>query len=163
MQILGIDPGLDVTGWALVEGREILAAGSIKTDAKLSDYDRSEQVWRAVRDLCRTHMGPVAVEGWAYHGSTHGKAATCLPVVLGGIMAMVLAEECQLVTLRRVDVLRRWGLGGTCDKARARRALEAVLTHHERARNEHARDAAMVAYAAGMRGAISLAGGVLAR
>ena len=48
MKILGIDPGMAITGYGLIEtnGIELLASGSIQTDKKLSHSQRLLEIYR---------------------------------------------------------------------------------------------------------------------
>ena len=65
--VMGIDPGLGATGWAVVSGGvdscELLAAGAIRTDARAAMAERLLVICNRVRDLVANH-GPadVAIE-----------------------------------------------------------------------------------------------------
>ena len=49
MKILGIDPGMAIVGYALIEIKndkiELLTSGSIQTDKKLSDSKRLAEIY----------------------------------------------------------------------------------------------------------------------
>ena len=58
MRILGIDPGLLHTGWAVIESngsaRKYIASGVILPPAKLSFPERLAIIFRGVSELCET-------------------------------------------------------------------------------------------------------------
>lgn len=65
--VMGIDPGLGTTGWAIVSGEtdacDLLAAGTIRTDARADMADRLLLICNRVRELVQTHApADVAIE-----------------------------------------------------------------------------------------------------
>jgi len=62
--VLGIDPGLASTGWAVVDNKKSLVAyGCIETDKKEDFSSRLAKIHNQVRDLCRQyHIEVMAVE-----------------------------------------------------------------------------------------------------
>lgn len=58
MRILGIDPGLLHTGWAMIESngsaRKYIASGVILPNAKLTLAQRLAEIFRGVSELCET-------------------------------------------------------------------------------------------------------------
>lgn len=60
MKILGIDPGLQKTGWGVVESEgnrlHFIACGLIKTDSDLTLAQRLRQIDDGVQDVVKTHM-----------------------------------------------------------------------------------------------------------
>ena len=65
--VMGIDPGLGATGWAVVSGGiescELLAAGAIRTSARAAMAERLLAICNSIRELVLNH-GPadVAIE-----------------------------------------------------------------------------------------------------
>lgn len=60
MRILGIDPGLQKTGWGVVESEgnrlHFIACGLIKTDSDLTLAQRLRQIDDGMQDVVKTHM-----------------------------------------------------------------------------------------------------------
>ena len=60
MKILGIDPGLQKTGWGVVESEgnrlHFIACGLIKTDSDLTLAQRLRQIDDGMQDVVKTHM-----------------------------------------------------------------------------------------------------------
>lgn len=148
---LGIDPGLATCGFALLQWRTVIQAWTFRTPTTITAWERVRMVTREVARAAVAADCPVALEDWCYYGEAKGKAATLVPVVVGAIMGTLDAMRIPVATLRRSDVLGRWGLTGACGKDRSHRAVDAILQGAEQLTTEHARDAAMVAYAVGMR------------
>lgn len=57
MRILGIDPGLNITGYAVIETKEnkfkIIEAGIIRTDSKTKIEDRLNKIYRGLVSLIK--------------------------------------------------------------------------------------------------------------
>jgi len=52
MRILGIDPSLSSTGWAIIENGKVIKSGTIKTSAKDGDFiKRLDKIWLAFNFL----------------------------------------------------------------------------------------------------------------
>ncbi len=67
MIILGIDPGLAIVGWGVIEYKNThfttLAYGSIQTPTGLRTEERLLMIWRGMRELIETyHPDAMAVE-----------------------------------------------------------------------------------------------------
>lgn len=65
--VMGIDPGLGTTGWAIVSGADetcdLLAAGTIRTDPRADMADRLLIICNRVQELVREHTpADVAIE-----------------------------------------------------------------------------------------------------
>jgi len=64
MRILGIDPGLQVMGYALLDARgvrvQVIEAGVVRTDEKRPLAERLCKLYNAVRDMVR-ELGPESI------------------------------------------------------------------------------------------------------
>jgi len=95
MRVLGIDPGLRVTGYGLLEANgtraSVVEAGVVRSDEKAALPDRIRKIHLAVRDIIR-ELGPdaIAVEELYSH---YGHPATA--ILMGharGVMLLAAAE-----------------------------------------------------------------------
>lgn len=98
MKILGIDPGLGVTGYGLIElnGRKlsVLEAGVIRSDAELRIEERLSEIYKKVKSLLEETRPDVTVLEQLYshykHPTTsilmgHARGIICLAVEQNGI------------------------------------------------------------------------------
>ena len=57
MKILGIDPGIGITGYGLIEANgdnyELLTSGSIQTDKNIPCAKRLLEIYRDIKELCK--------------------------------------------------------------------------------------------------------------
>ena len=58
MRILGIDPGIGITGYSIIEAQddcyELVSCGSIQTDKSLSHQKRLAEIYRDIKQICAT-------------------------------------------------------------------------------------------------------------
>lgn len=89
MRILGIDPGLGITGYGMIEGKDfkLVEAGIIKTPSNTPIQDRLKKIFDAVSEIIEEHKPGVLVLEKIYshykHPATailmgHARAAVCL-------------------------------------------------------------------------------------
>lgn len=96
MILLGIDPGYDRCGWAVIsfEGRHVkpLAFDVIQTSKKQTKYQRFEQIYRFLEELVTTHtVEEIAVEDLFFARNVN----TALPVseVRGLIFSLAIQHK----------------------------------------------------------------------
>ena len=148
--ILGIDPGLASTGFCILDGKQ----GRCWTAKTSPDSALDARLWvigQALRQVLATSgLSLVAIEGYTYQGArTHTRAALILPRLIGYLEGIARADECEVMTIPRGEIL--WSLTGKrgSPKAMVKKALEyRKLTG---GKNEHERDALAVAYVAGLK------------
>lgn len=96
MRILGIDPGLQTTGYGIIEARnlKIIEAGVIKTAANTPIQSRLKKIFNSVSDIIREHKPAVLVLEKIYshykHPTTailmgHARAVVCLACGINGV------------------------------------------------------------------------------
>ena len=166
--ILGVDPGLKVTGWCLIRGRDVADHGSIRLP-KAFRGDRVFEMTARLHDMLTLHRRwlappdgfPLKPDLAAVERYTHqGKARAVNPAgVEVAELAREQAHECRLsgiddtVLIPRNDALRsivssRRGSKIPSEKE-ANAALEVLIG--VRLPNQHERDAAMQCWAARQR------------
>jgi len=72
LRVMGIDPGLQVTGWGIIEtgnaSPAVVEAGVVRTTGSFSLEERLNQLYSGVRELITAHQpGLVAVEDLYSH------------------------------------------------------------------------------------------------
>ena len=98
MKILGIDPGLCITGYGLIEagpkGLKLIEAGIVRTSAKEKVEARIEKIYDGIKSLVRESKPDVLVLEQLYshykHPVTsilmgHARAAVCLACGIDGV------------------------------------------------------------------------------
>lgn len=98
MKILGIDPGLDVTGYGIIETKgkslEFIDAGAINTSKKDKLPSRLLKIFNGVEQIIKRYQPQVVVIEELYshykHPTTailmgHARACACLACTLNGI------------------------------------------------------------------------------
>ncbi|MNQ36612.1 Crossover junction endodeoxyribonuclease RuvC [compost metagenome] len=67
-KILAFDPSLASTGWAVLDGREVIAMGKIVTDPKYTEMVRMDEIYKEVQALCLEYKPDVVVMEDQYMG-----------------------------------------------------------------------------------------------
>ena len=95
MRVLGIDPGLQVTGYSLLEANgaraQVVEAGVVRSDKEQPLADRVHRIYNAVRDIVRELAPDVIVVEDLYSHYKHPVTA----ILMGharGVMFLVAAE-----------------------------------------------------------------------
>lgn len=158
--ILGIDPGLRTTGIALVDisGRvpRLLAAASLRTPTGTPDHEARKTLTagllQCVSRWSQLRLAPITVVGIESYGwqgkerSTNQNAFRLSTLV--GQFEGALGYEVRTLTKRECNAAI--GRPSTCSKADVKRGLHLVFQAVV-GKNEHERDAILVAYAVGKR------------
>lgn len=96
MKILGIDPGLNVTGYAVLEktnkGLKILEAGFVETSSKEKLQKRLDKIHRSLLELIRSFKPDALVLEKLYSHYRHPVTASLLGHARG-VISLLAAEE----------------------------------------------------------------------
>lgn len=152
---LGIDPGLGVTGWAIVRGRELCDSGDIRCSKREPDLvEAIEDEVAAVLSQIGTAfpMPTVVVERYEYQGKARSSnpAGYTVAELAGSIATRAKCIGFTVLRVTRNEALGCFRVGGRASygvpsEAHANAALAALLG--VRLSNQHKRDAAMAAVA----------------
>ncbi len=62
-RVLGIDPGVSETGWAILDGQSLIASGCIRTSAKTPFPKRLREIHDSLEDILQEHRpAEIAIE-----------------------------------------------------------------------------------------------------
>ena len=90
MRILGIDPGLDITGYGLIEKRQgdlfVLEAGVIRTSHKDNLSARLENIYSEVEDIVQAHRPDMCVVEQLYSHYKHRMTAILMGHARGAVL-----------------------------------------------------------------------------
>lgn len=126
--ILGIDPGLDTTGYGLVEVRggklAIREAGVIRTTPDESLGSRIEQIYDGVRELITTfHPAAMAVE--QLHSTYEHPHTAILMGHARGVICLAAAQEAlPIASYRPTQVKKTLTGSGRATKEQMQRAIQ---------------------------------------
>ena len=148
MIVLGIDPGLANTGWAIVERRGNLcrarAYGCISTPAGEPINERLGTIFRGIREVVeRYHPTDMAIEEIFFGQNTRSAIATAQ--ARGA--ALVAGSECGLAVGEYTPMQIKQGVVGmgAADKAQVTYMVRQVLALDHDPKPDHAADALAVA------------------
>ena len=90
MKILGIDPGLDITGYGLIEKRQgdlsVLEAGVIRTSHKDNLSARLENIYSQIEDIVQAHRPDICVVEQLYSHYKHRMTAILMGHARGAVL-----------------------------------------------------------------------------
>lgn len=156
--IIGIDPGLECTGWALLNSqRQCIGYDGIKSKASDNDSDRivtiEDGLEAVVLNLLRDSNEPLvaAVEQYVFQGE-HSKNANAFRVsrLVGSIERLFRGHLLTVVGFTRGQALTAIGLRPNAKEAEAKRVIARLVKSKGGSlpSNEHSRAAYAQAWAA---------------
>ena len=90
MRILGIDPGLDITGYGLIEKKQedlsVLEAGIIRTSHKDTLSTRLKNIYSQIEDIAQTHRPDICVVEQLYSHYKHRMTAILMGHARGAVL-----------------------------------------------------------------------------
>jgi crossover junction endodeoxyribonuclease RuvC len=140
--VLGIDPGLASTGWALVarsgSALRVLASGTLKTSPRTPHAERLRSLFDGVTGVIAEHdVTGAAVESWFIHPVS--KAAMGMAEARGALLVAIANAGVEVVEYPPTEIKLAVTGSGRADKDQVR-AMVARLANHE-APSDHAADA----------------------
>ncbi len=136
LTVLGIDPGLRVTGYAVLRGRagartargvEIVDAGVIRTQQAEPLEARVREIFEGVREVLGEHaVGLVAVERlWSAYA--HPRTAILMGHARGVVLLASALAGVPVLDLSPADVKKSLTGSGRADKPQMQRAVASVF------------------------------------
>lgn len=147
-RVLGIDPGLDRTGWAVVEngtvGLFLRAAGLIHTDANLSLPKRLEQIYKEVSSVIKEQQpDDAALEAMFFLKRASTMSAT---IQTRGVILLAMSQgglNISSYPAKRVKLTLTGS--GSADKKQMQRMVQLTLKLKEVLKPDDVADAAAIA------------------
>jgi len=155
LRILGIDPGLNVTGYALVEfGRDeprIVEAGTIRTNPRARMPARAAQIHADLAEvLAEFRPDRVAVEKLYAHYK-HPRTAILMAHARGVVLLAAEQAGVSVLDLAATEVKKSLTGNGHASKQQVQRAVQAVCRLKELPQPADVADAIAIALCAGRR------------
>jgi crossover junction endodeoxyribonuclease RuvC len=131
-RILGVDPGLNITGYAVVEFASpaappvVLEAGAIRTNADGDVAERIEQIHADLREILAEHRPQrVAVEQLYAHYE-HPRTGILMAHARGVVLLAARQADCGVVHLAATRVKKSLTGNGHASKAQMQRAVQTL-------------------------------------
>jgi len=131
MKILGIDPGLQVCGYAIIEadidGEKLIEAGVFRTDGSASLERRLTQIAADTNSILgKFTPGIVAVEE-LYSHYKHPKTAILMGHARGVILQRAAAVEAEVKSFAATRIKKSLTGNGHASKMQMQRAIQSML------------------------------------
>ena len=128
MKILGIDPGLCVTGYGLIEagpkGIRLIEAGVVKTSAKEKIEARIEKIYEGIKSLVGESKPDVLVLEQLYSHYRHPTTAILMGHVRGAICLLAKEARVELVGYSATRVKKAVTGAGHASKYQMQRMIQ---------------------------------------
>ncbi|MFZ5800841.1 MAG: crossover junction endodeoxyribonuclease RuvC [Candidatus Omnitrophota bacterium] len=132
MRILGIDPGLNTTGYGVVEfagGRiKLVEAGVIKTSLSAGIKNRLNKIYRALQGLIREQKPQVMVLEKLYTHYRHPTTACLLGHVRGVICLLSAQENLEFFEYSPTRIRKSLIGRGNASKLQTKRMVERIFS-----------------------------------
>ena len=131
MRILGIDPGLGITGYGLIEADgnnvSLIEAGIIRSNAKDKMGKRLAGIYKKVMDLIKDTMPEVVVLEELYSHYKHPKTSILMAHARGSICLAVEHQDVQLVNYPTTKIKKAITGRGRASKVQMQRTVTSLL------------------------------------
>ncbi len=132
MKILGIDPGLQVCGYAIIEadidGEKLIEAGVFRTGGSVSLERRLAQIAEDTNSILEKFApGIVAVEE-LYSHYKHPKTAILMGHARGVILQRAAAAEAEVKSFAATRIKKSLTGNGHASKMQMQRAIQSMLS-----------------------------------
>jgi crossover junction endodeoxyribonuclease RuvC len=148
--VLGIDPGLVATGYAVVEsgpgGLAVLDAGVVATPASLALEERLRQIYDGVATLLDKHAPAALVVEDLYAEYRFPRTALLMAHARGVVCLAARQRDVPVMPLAPAEVKRIVTGHGAAAKEQVQRSVQRLLGLAELPRSSHVGDALALAF-----------------
>ncbi len=131
MKILGIDPGLDITGYGLIDEKRgsvsVIEAGIIKTSCKSSLAIRIKTIHRQLTDIITVHSPDVCVIEQLYSHYKHPMTAILMGHARGIILLCCSNGNVEIIEYPAKTPKRAITGNGNASKSQVQRVVNTIL------------------------------------
>lgn len=144
MRILGLDPGLAVTGWGVIEcagdRASLVEFGSISTGANFSDGERLSDIYRGVLEVIDT-FSPRTAAIEELFGGVNIKSALSVGQARGAIILACAERDVATVDYTPLRIKQAVVGYGRAGKEQMQQMVKSLLGLDDIPRPDHAADA----------------------
>ena len=149
-RVLGVDPGLVATGWALLESRAVTPAvvdsGVIETSAELSLETRIHAIYDGLHAVLEKHAPELLVLEGLYAEYRFPRTALLMAHARGVICLAARQRGVTLLTLTPAEVKRAVTANGAASKEQVQHCVQRLFRLAELPRPSHVADALALAF-----------------
>jgi crossover junction endodeoxyribonuclease RuvC len=127
MKILGIDPGLQVCGYAVVDGDSLLEAGAIRTNAKSPLEEKLNQIAEDIESLLKKFKPEVVAVEELYSHYDHPKTAILMGHARGVILQSCAAAGIEVKSFSATRIKKSLTGNGRASKEQVQRTIQTIL------------------------------------
>lgn len=131
MRILGIDPGLGITGYGLIElssgNVKLIEAGIIRSDAKFKIEKRLAEIYKKIESLIKEVKPRVVVLEELYSHYKHPRTSILMGHARGAICLAVEMQGVQLVNYPSTRIKKAITGRGHASKQQVQRTVTSLL------------------------------------
>lgn len=131
MRILGIDPGLDTTGYGLIDDKRgntsVIEAGVIKTSHKSSLAIRIQTIYYQLADIISTHKPDVCVIEKLYSHYKHPMTAILMGHARGILLFCCSQGNVEIIEYPAKTPKRAITGNGNASKLQVQRVVNSIL------------------------------------
>ena len=154
-RVVGIDPGLNITGYGVIElsGRSddgvIVEAGAIRTDAKADMSARIEQIYNGVVEVLGEFKADLVAVEKLYAHYKHPRTAILMGHARGTVLLAAQQAGVTVMNLAATQVKKSVTGNGHASKLQVQRAVQAIWKLPELPEPPDVADALAIALCAG--------------
>jgi crossover junction endodeoxyribonuclease RuvC len=127
MKILGIDPGLQVCGYAVVEGDSLVEAGAVRTNAKAAIEVKLNQIAEDIESLLRKFKPEVVAVEQLYSHYAHPRTAILMGHARGVILQSCAAAGVQVRSFSATRIKKSLTGNGRASKEQVQKTIQTIL------------------------------------
>src|SRR4030042_203097 len=127
MKSLGIDPGLQVCGYAVVDGDSLIEAGAIRTDAKAPIEVRLNQIAEDIESLLKKFTPEIVAVEELYSHYAHPRTAILMGHARGVILQSCAAAGVEVKSFSATRIKKSLTGNGRASKEQVQRAIQTIL------------------------------------
>jgi crossover junction endodeoxyribonuclease RuvC len=129
MRILGIDPGLNKTGWAIVEQKnnlQYIDSGFIKNKQDIQIYDKLSLIVQQVKNVMQTYK-PNLLAMEETFVNNNAVSSLKLALVRGAIMAIAIENNIKIIEIKPNTIKKVITGNGKADKKQVDYMIRIIL------------------------------------
>lgn len=127
MKILGIDPGLQICGYAVVDGDSLLEAGAIRTNAKSPIEVKLNQIAEDIESLLKKFKPEIVAVEQLYSHYAHPRTAILMGHARGVILQTCAAAGVEVKSFSATRIKKSLTGNGRASKEQMQRTIQTIL------------------------------------
>ncbi len=127
MRILGIDPGLQLCGYAVVEGDSLIEAGAVRTNAKSAIEVKLNHIAEDIESLLKKFRPEVVAVEQLYSHYAHPRTAILMGHARGVILQSCAAAGIEVRSFSATRIKKSLTGNGRASKQQVQRTIQTIL------------------------------------